>query len=239
VATDPPARAPLGLAPAAQGGVYLADRRNGVVLLDRAGQVRGRWELLDLQALAAGADGTAVAAAGEQLYRLRADHPPAPLGGLGTFRQVAALAVEGSGKIWVLERRGERVGALDPGASEVMPVWQAREAELDALAWDGSRLVALDTKSRAVVTLEAGGATRPVVSGPLERSAGLAADLSGRVAVLDAKTDRVLVFGRDGRVQQTLAVRELGVERPAALTLGLDGVVQLLDAAAGNWVRLP
>jgi len=68
---------------------------------------------------------------------------------------------------------------------------------------------------------------------------GLAADAAGQIAVLDAKAMQVVLLGPGGDVRARLAMSPAGVGRPAALALGPDGSLDVLDEATATLVRIP
>jgi hypothetical protein len=109
------------------------------------------------------------------------------------------MASDGWGRLWVLDKKGDKLGVLEPGASSPSALaGTSRSVRLTGLAWDGVRLLSLDSKSKWIVEVLADGNVRPSASVPCERPKTLAADPAGEVAVLDDKTDEVLLFGPDG-----------------------------------------
>jgi hypothetical protein len=100
-------------------------------------------------------------------------------------------------------------------------------------------LVALDTRERVVVAIDADGAVAAVTGEPLPKPAALAVGPAGHVAVIDNKTDAVYLFDSSGRRLGSFAWQSAAVERPTALGLGFDGSITLFDEASKRCVRLP
>ncbi len=183
--------------------------------------------------------GRRFAAAGESLYRLM---PSGPVGvaQLGGLAPVSAMAADGWGRLYLLGRHGDKVGALDPGAPSPTGLAGAgRVPRLTGLAWDGARIVSLDAKSRGLVEVLADGSARPLAPLPCERPEMLAADPAGEVAVLDSKTEEVVLVGPDGEVRDRLSFRAAGLPRADMIVLGVDGSLDLLSEGSGTTARFP
>ena len=227
-----------GLAATAD-GLVLADARAGVVIeLGQDGGVRARWNLSEPQAVAVDPAGRIFAAAGERLYRLTRDAAPVAIAAQGDFAPVAALTVDGLGRLWLVDRRGERVGRVDPGAEAPTQVWQSRDSRLVALAWDGRRLIAGDARGKTIVALDAGGARQPLALDAVLRPRSLAVDAAGRIAVLDGREDAVLLLASDGRPLGRFDCKLAGIARPRAVALAPDGALHVFDESSGAWVRV-
>jgi hypothetical protein len=228
------------MAPMPDGGIVLVDTRaGGVARLDRTGKQVASWSLPEIQCVSANALGQVFAAAGEALWRLDLERAPLRLASQGDFAPVAALAADVAGGLWLLDRRGDRIGRVDPGGATPGIAWQDRGPRLTALTWDGARLIVADGRDGSLLKLDAGRALAPFAALERLKPAALASDLAGRVAVLDARASQVVLLGADGSPRGEFAYRDAGIQRPVDVALGRDGSLQLFDEAAGAWVRLP
>jgi hypothetical protein len=232
-----------GIAAAARlrdGGLLLADRKDDVILeLAADGTPGTRWTLPGVQALTEDPMGRRFAAAGERLYRLLPSGPVA-VAQLGDFESPSAIAADGWGRLFVLDRHGEKIGMLEPGApSPATLLGSGGKVRLAGLVWDGVRLVGLDAKTKWVVEVLPDGTLRPVAAIPCEKPEAIAADPAGGVAVLDRKTDEVVLLGSDGEVRERLPIRGSGLERADMIVLGADGSLDVLAEGSGTTVRFP
>ncbi len=240
VRTGVASRNPCCLYATANGGLIVGDRRQDLVLrLDPAGVVRDEWAVEDLHAVVVDFAGGAYAAAGASILRLESGGSIRRVAPLGDFAPVSSLAADGGGTFWFADRRGQRVGRVRPGADAPEPIWSDRDVRLASLAWDGTRLVGVDLRSRTVMTLSVDGALKVLVDAGLVRPIQISADPGGRLAVLDVKAGRVHVLNADGFLLRDHAFEIDGLERPSWTGLGLDGSFHLFDTAAGEWVRRP
>ena len=229
-------RSPAGIVVLPDGGVVLADRRDAMVIrFDASGRPLGQWPLEDVVAISAGVNDTLWVAAGDAIYRLVSGEPPREVASQGDFATVSAMTVDGEGGVWVVDRRGERVGRIDPGGGAPRLAFADSARKIKSLVWDGRRLLALDARGKDVVAYTTDGHSSLVDIAGLLRPAAIAVDAAGRAAVLDTKNERVLFSAGSA----PLDYRATGVERPTALAFGWDGVLHLYDDAAGGWVRFP
>ena len=129
-----------------------------------------------------------------------------------------AIACDTLGSVWVLDRKGERIGRLRPGGVTLDPVWQG-EDRLSAIAWDGRRMLALDSRGRRVLEILEANQSKTVTSGPFDKPVALASDLLGRFAVLDDRTKMVTLFGSDGAAIGSYALGATGPSRGGALVM--------------------
>lgn len=236
----PTIRTLAGLAPRAEGGVLLGDRKSGrVIALDEQGRAAGEWVLEDLQTIAADPHGRAYAAAGGRLFRLGASGKTQPLAAVEDYAPLEALTADGLGGLWLVDRRGQRVGYVAPGAQRAEQVWEGKTARLAAAAWSGSRLLALDGRSRNLIALDRAGAVTDLVELALERPTAMAVDPAGRVAVLDERAGKIAWVLGDGSRLGVYDCASAGIGRAVALGIGPDGWLHVFDAAAGTWVRQP
>ncbi len=232
-----------GIAAAARlrdGGLLLADRKDDVILeLGVDGTPGTRWTLPGVQALTEDPMGRRFAAAGEKLYRLLPSGP-VPVAQLGDFESPSAIAADEWGRIFALDRKGDRIGVLEPGAATPATLLGATgKVRLAGLVWDGARLVGLDAKTKWLVEVLPDGSLRPAASIPCEKPEAIAADPAGEVAVLDRKTGEVVLLGPDGEVRERLPIRGSGLERADMIALGADGSLDVLAEGSGTTVRFP
>lgn len=221
-------------------GTLVADRRAGAVLLfDTDGKPAGRWPLEEVQALAVDPLGRIYAAADEKIYRLAAGGRVASLAPQGDLAPVSALAVDAAGRIWLVDRRGERIGRVEPGSAVPAIVRERRGAGFSAIAWDGARLLAAEEKTGRVVEVRDDGTERPVVASGAASAAALAVDPAGAIAVVDARSDTVVLFGPRGDVRDRFGYGAAGVGRIAGAAFGRAGDLELLEGSTGSVLRLP
>jgi tetratricopeptide (TPR) repeat protein len=234
------ARNVAGLVRLNDGGVLLGDSRAATLTrFDASGRAAATWGVANLQALALDPLGRAFVAAGEELYRVT-DAGPVLLAGQGELAPVSALAVDAQGALWMADRKGTRIGRLDVGASTPVEIWRASSLRATLLAVDGRRLVAVDGKSGTLFTIDAGGRERVLdADSGLQKPTGLTVDPAGGIAVLDARAASVLLFDREGRLVERYLCGASGIARPVAIALGADGALDIIDAASGQWSRLP
>ena len=100
--------------------------------------------------------------------------------------------------------------------------------------WNGSRLIAVDTRTRGIVALDRNGALTTLVERDAGRPIALAADASGRVALLDGKSGAVRFLRADGTPESD-AFAWPEIVRPQAVGIGPEGELHLFDGN-GDWV---
>jgi hypothetical protein len=234
-------RSPACFAATPDGGLLLGDQKNDEVLLvDSEGGISGRWSLVELQAVAVSPSGPAFAAAGEAIYRLDHGRKPMLVANQGDLGPVSALAVDGVGRLWVLDRRGERLGRIEPGGtSPIVTGGGETGARLAALAWDGRRLIALDTRERLLVAVGPEGSRRELAAPGLQKPVDVAANPAGGIAVLDSRAGAVLLFDAEGSRLGSLAWSAAGISRATAVAYAPDGALYLLDGSNAVSVRVP
>jgi hypothetical protein len=228
-------RAISDIVPTLDGSVFMASRRErSVVRLGPRGRSEGEWRLAGLRAVAVDARGRAFAAADGSIWRLAAGGKLSRVATAGDYAPVQSLTIDELGGMWLLDRRGQRVGRLEPGGVEPVPYWEDRSFRLTDLVWDGGRLIGLDGGNRRIVAFGADRLPRTLpVAQQLLRPLALAVDPAGRIAILDPKAG-VVLFAHEG-VAEVFALSAAGVERPVAIGLGYDGALHLFDEEGGGW----
>jgi len=221
------------------GGVLLGDARASSVQRLGAAGGEGRWSLGELEAVAVDPLGRIYAAAGDRLYRLLDDGTARPIANQGDFAPLTALAADATGRLWVLDRKRERIGRIDPSASAPTTAWTRPGARLIGLAWDGKRVVTLDARERLLLTAELGGALVAAALGSVQRPTAFAVDGTGGLAVLDERDDALHLLGPDGTERGRIDCKTLGVLKPQAIAFEPDGTIALFDGSDGSWVRRP
>ena len=228
-------RSLVGFAPTAAAGALLGDRKQeSVVELNAEGERVGEWSLEDLQALAVDPRGRRFAAANTTLYRLEAGRQAIPVASLGDYAPLSQLAADAAGGFWLLDRRGKRIGRIDPGRGGPEAYWERDGSRLLSLVSDGRRLVAIDGKTRTVIALEPGATPLTLTDRDLVRPVTLAADAAGRIAVLDGRTLAVRFLRPDGGLEADSVPSPEGA-RPVAIGLGPEGELHLVDSG-GDWI---
>ncbi len=226
-----------GFAPTALGVLVGDARSSSIQSLGSAGS-GAHWTLDALQAIAVDALGRMYAAAGDRLYRLAADGTASPLASQGDFTPVTGLAADAAGRLWVLDRKRERIGRVDPGAKVPVTAWTRPGARLLGLTWDGSRVVTVDAKERLLLHAEIGGGLETAALGAVQKPATFATDAAGQVVVLDERDDSMHLLRADGTERAKLDMKALGLVRAEALAVQPDGSISVFDASDGAWVRL-
>jgi hypothetical protein len=219
--------------------LIVADRRRGVVSRFSAdGRPIRTWSIEGVAVVAVDIFDRIFASAGETIFRLD-DPGPTVVARTGSFGPPAALAADPSGRLWLADRRGERVAVIEPGRSDPRVVRAKRSAKVRALAWDGARVLAFEENGARVVAIDPSGGERTVAEGLVASPIAFTADAAGRFALLDGRDGSVVLADAGGRVVELLGFREHGVERPSAIALGADGSMDFVDAREGRLVRLP
>jgi hypothetical protein len=236
-----PVRDVSAIGPARE-GLYVADRRAGTVLrVSDTGTTAESWGWsAPVEALTVDSRGRAFAAAAGSIWRLAPAGRTVEVGRLGQFGPIGSIAT-GGGAVWVADRRGQRLGRLEAGAEEPALIAEDRASRLEALAWDGRRLLGLDGRTGFVrVWGAAGGGSAapslPPFGGDRLRPALLSVDPSGRLLLADPRSNRVRLLESDGTLLDEADASALGVERLGAAAFGPDGALHLVDARTSSWV---
>jgi len=232
-------RQAAGIAATADGGLILGDRRGGQVLqLSPEGTEVGRWTVERLAAATLDPHGRAYAASDSGIYRLNAGQAPKAVAGLGDFTPVSALAVDGLGRFWLLDKRGETVARLEAGSDGPVESWQEGDFKLSDLIWNAGSLVAIDSRSKSLIAFTPE-FTRESQPGPaFLKPIAVAADPSGRLAVLDSKAGSIVFLDRNGSPAGAFDCEQAGIDRPTDIDFADDGSFHIFDAARSAWVKL-
>jgi hypothetical protein len=237
-ATQGVVRSQACFAAAPDGGLLLGDQKNdAVILLDRSGGIKARWELDDIQAVAISPAGRPFAAAGESIYRLNEGRPPLRIASQGELAPASALATDCMGRLFLLGRKGDRLGRIEPGAAA--PVEYAAEGRLAAIAWNGIGLIGVDARERVLVVIGPEGSRRTLPASGLQKPVDIAADAAGGIAVLDSRAGAVLLYDAEGSRIGSVTLDRAGMSRASAVDIAHDGAVCLLDASGTAYVRVP
>ena len=232
-ATRPSSVAAVGAA-----GALIAQRKNGLVVeLDATGAVVDRWPVEQPLSVAATPNGLRYAFTAGSVLRLEPGGTAAVIATAGAFGSLSGGVGDDLGRVWVLDRRGERIGVIEPGATTPATLWHRAGARLATPAWDGNRLLAVDTRERSVIAVYADGSSRTLVVGGLDRPSALAVDPAGRLGVLEARGTLVRFFDADGIASGKFSTEGAGMQRVTDLSFGLNGALQLIEERSGLWWR--
>jgi hypothetical protein len=217
-------------------GALIAQRKDGIVVeYDATGGAIDRWSVKQPLAVTVTSNGSRFAVTAEAVLRLESGGGVVSAGTPGDLGSFSGGVAGGDGRVWVLGRKGERLGSIAPGAAEPVALWRGDGVRLTGLTWDGNRLLAVDARARTVVAIHPDGSTQTVVDAGLERPTAIAVDPAGRIAVLDDRGALVRIFDSRGRTLGAFDTQLAGMQRATALSLGLDGALQLIEEASGLW----
>lgn len=236
VNVDLPLKTVSSFAAAPDGGAVLADRREGrVIRVDALGVVVEQWALPRVDGVTADPLGRAWAVAGDTLVRLAPGGAVWPHATLG-LQGVVAFVVDAHGSAYLLDRRGQRLFLLIPGSAAARPIGAEMGRRFRALATDGQQIYGLDARAREVWRVGVSG-ERLVAADVGSRPMAIAADASGRIAVLDARDGAVALIDGQGR---RLATADVATPGSNLLGVGFsgDGGLQVVEAAR-RWRRWP
>jgi hypothetical protein len=232
-------RGVAGIAPTAEGGAVIGDRKSGLLVrLGPDGATQARWNVQGLQAVAAGPGGATYVVTSDSVQRLVDGGKTRWVAPLGDFNAVGDLAVDGLTRFWVLDRKGDRIARIEPSETEPRTIWQSRSHKLDSIAWDGRRLVAVDVRGRQLVVIHVDGSLESIGNPGVQRLDSVAADSTGRIAILDGKAGAVLFVEPNGNPIYSVYCRSVGILKPAGLAFAADGSLELFDESNGSWLRL-
>ncbi len=220
-------------------GALVGDARTSLVLKLGASGVVSRWNVAELQAVTVDPLGRIYAAAGDRVYRLAPDGLARPIAHQGDFAPVTALAADAAGRLWVLDRKRERIGRIDPAASAPAWVWTHPGGRLVGLAWDGSRVVAVDAREKLLLAARIDGPLEPAGLGSVQKPVAFAVDRAGTVAVLDERDDALHLLTPEGDERGRIDCKAFGITKPQAVAFEPDGAIGVFDGSDGSWVRLP
>ncbi len=229
---------PSSLAARGTAGALIAQRKSGVVVeLDPTGAVIDRWTIAQALSTATTRDGLRYAITAQQVFRLGSGGQATAVAEPGEFGSFSGGTADDLGRLWVLDRRGERVGLIGPGSTTPQTLWRGEGVRLASPVWDGNRVLALDTRRRTVVAIYPDGSSQTVVPVELDRPTSLGVDPAGRLGVLESRGTLVRFFGADGSALGKFSTAGAGMQRASALSFGLDGTMQLIEETSGLWWR--
>ncbi|HZN54253.1 MAG TPA: hypothetical protein VFB67_02945 [Candidatus Polarisedimenticolaceae bacterium] len=233
------ARGAALIAASPDGAMATYDRKTGTIqITDASGASLPARPVEDVSAIAFDPYGRLFVATKDKL--LRADGPnPAPVGTLGAFAAPTGMAVDASGGVWLIDRRGDRVGRWMPGATEPSVVREEKGSGATALVAAGGGVVVAEGKSGRLVAIGGSGSVVPLGSAVFRRPAALSVDAAGRIAVLDEKEETLTRLSASGEVLEVLALPAVGVSHPVALAAAPDGGVRILDGSSGSIAVAP
>ena len=110
---------------------------------------------------------------------------------------------------------------------------------LSDIVWDGRRLVGVDARGSGLLAIGPAGGADAYAEVTFSKPVALAVDAAGQVAVLDARSQEVVLVGPHGREIARLSAASAGVARPTGLAVGTDGALDLFDESAATVVRVP
>jgi hypothetical protein len=231
-------RGPEELVRLSGGGRLVVDRKKpGVVRLGANGRPVAQWELDGVDALAVDPFGRVFVAADENILRLVDDQAVPTLSIAGTA-PVDAMAVDSEGSFWLVERKGDRLVRIN-ALGEVETVWTGGPEKLVDIVWDGQRIVALDGRGDQLMVIERDGEARVLHQIGFGKPTRISSDGIGQVAVLDARSAKVVLVGPAGSVREQLSTDAVGAARPVSIGLGPGGSLDIIDGSNGLLVNLP
>lgn len=221
------------------GGVAIADARgDAIVTLAADGAVTRRYALPDVEHVVVDEQGRYWAADGESVMRLDPERGVVTVASQGEFAPARAIAVGRGGTIWLVDRRGERIGVIRPGETVPQQIWNERGARLVSLGLAADRLVGLDSKSRGLVALAVDGKPLAMQTPDLGRATSLAVDPAGRIVAIDPREALATILDHAGKRLAVINLAEGGATEPVVATWGFDGVLHVYDEESGSWFRL-
>jgi hypothetical protein len=234
-------RSPAGMAVMPDGGVILGDPRGAeVIRFDAQGVAIDRWSLEDIQDVAASHLGRIFAAAGDGIFRLEPGGAAVRIASQGMLRPVSSLEADGLGRIWLIDKKGESVARIEPGAAAAEIVGSRDSGlRLSSAAWEGLRLVAVDSREKLLLAVEIDGSVTELSAGGLQKPLAVAVNPAGQAAVLDGRLDAVLFYDSGGKPLGNMTWSSAGLGKPVTLVYAPDGALLLFDGATGRCVRVP
>ena len=138
-----------------------------------------------------------------------------------------------SGRIWVLDRKGESVGRIEPGSGQAVPLAPvAATARLESMVWDGRRLVALNLRDKNSRRHDAEGRLQVVGGSGLLKPHGTRRRAGRTSGGARRRADAILLFDPSGEPAGLLRLGRRRRRTATALGLGWDGAVLLFDGRA-------
>jgi sugar lactone lactonase YvrE len=172
-----------------------------------------------------------LAPGGGEVWRLGGD-------GSSGFNFPVALAEDGQGRLYLLEKGAGRIQVLDHDGTRLASFKVGGRGASDLAIDPSDRLYVCEPSRHRVLVLDtAGRQLGEIGDSRLNGPRGVAIDRSGDLHVLDAGSARVLVFRPDGRFLRAYAGYGRGhgqLLRPHAIRLDERGRLVITDPAAGT-----
>lgn len=221
------------LAAAGDGRLAVFDRKNDTLqTFDSRGVALATVSAADVSAIAVDPFGRVYAATKEKLLRWDASGL-VPILTLGNLGAPSAIAVDATGSVWIVDRKGDHIARWATGAPAAVPIRDGKGAGVAACVVSGGRLIVSEEKTGRLVALTSAGVETAFGGTTFRRPIALAVDAAGRVSVLDEKAETVTRLTPAGEVSDTLALGKSGVSDPVAIAAAPDGGVLILDADSG------
>jgi streptogramin lyase len=156
------------------------------------------------------------------------------------------IGVTAAGEIWIANTSAGRIVRLDAagGMAGQRVVWQDKDAQpVDVAGGIDGKIFVVDGQSHRLIRYAQDGQREQVWSLPAANtldSPHLATDRSGRLYVSDPENGRVFLRTPDGEVAGYWDLAELigHPVRPVGIAVDANGVVWVVDSAAGSLIAL-
>lgn len=188
------------------------------------------WVISGLVGLCVDPLGRGYVATDREIVRL-VDGGRRTLAALEEYASPRAIAADIHGDLWVLDRRGTRLGRVTE-AGTIETVWEDRKARLGGLAVTIEGPLAIDSKTGSLLRFDRDGSLRGTTV-TSARPTILVVDPAGSTYTLDTRLRRVEVRSRDGNVREAIDLSSLGAVKPEGLAVAADGSLIVYDADAG------
>ncbi len=214
----------------AKGALWTSTARDRIVERSAGREDRQVWEISGLVALCVDPLGRGYVATEREIFRL-VDGGRLSLTTLDEYASPRAIAADLHGTLWVLDRKGTRLGRLAETGS-VETVWEDRKARLSGLAVTIEGPLAIDSKTGSLLRFGRDGSLHGTTV-TSARPSILVVDPAGSTYTLDTRSHRVDIRSRDGSVHEAIDLTSIGAVRPEGLAVAADGSLVVYDAEAG------